>query len=43
MGHILAHNSGSKPPVEMRTSAKDAQEHDLSVGSGPGAVGGHGV
>ena len=41
--HVLAHNSGSKPPMDMRTGAKEAPEHDLSDGSGPGAVGAHRV
>ena len=41
--HVLVHNSGPKAPFGVKTSAKDAQEHDLAVRSGPGAVGGHWV
>ena len=39
--HVLVHNSGPRAPFEVKTSAKDAQEHDLSDGRGPGTVGGH--
>ena len=38
---LTAHNSAAKGPFELRTNAKEAQDHDLSDGSGPGAVGGH--
>ena len=41
--HILIHNLGSKPTIEVRTSAKEAPEHDLADGRGPGAVGAHWV
>ena len=39
--HVLVHNSGPRAPFEVKTSAKDAQEHDLSDGRGPGTVGSH--
>ena len=39
--HVLAYNSGSWAPFDIKTSAKDAQEHDLSDDRGPGTVGGH--
>ena len=38
---LTAHNSAAKGLFELRTSAKEAQDHDLSDGSGPGAVGSH--
>ena len=38
---MTAHNSAAKGPFELRTRAKEAQDHDLSDGSGPGAVGCH--
>ena len=41
MGHVLVHNSGSKPPIEVRTGAKEAPEHDLADGRGPKAVRAH--
>ena len=41
--HVLAHNSGPRAPFEVKTNAKDAQEHDLATGRGPGAVGAHQV
>ena len=41
--HILIHNSGSRPPIEVRTSAKDAPEHDLADGRGPRVVRAHRV
>ena len=39
--HVLVHNSGPRAPFEVKTNAKDAQEHDLSDERGSGAVGGH--
>ena len=39
--HVLGHNSGSWAPFEVKPSAKDAQDHDVSASSGPGAIGGH--
>ena len=41
--HVLVHNSGPKAPFGVKTIAKDAQEHDLATGRGPGAVGAHRV
>ena len=38
---LTAHNSAAKGPFELRTIAKEAQEHDLSDERGPGTVGGH--
>ena len=38
---LTAHNSAAKGSFELRTIAKDAQEHDLSDERGPGTVGGH--
>ena len=31
----------ARAPFEVKTSAKDVQEHDLTDGSEPRAVGGH--